>query len=111
MLPSWANETITVKRAPYVESRGSTIRDWDRAVPHIVEGCSVQPTSTSGELAGRTNTTTRATCYLPYGADVMAGDRIIWEGTPYAIDGEPLPWKSPFGGASHLVANLVDWKG
>lgn len=110
MLPSWASDTITVERAPLVDVGHNDLQpDWENAVPHDVEGCSVEPGASQEVLAGRDATLVRWTVHAPAGADVLSTDRVIWAGDPYGVDGEPLRYG--VGIADHVVVALKDWKG
>ena len=112
MLPSFANDTVTVERAPLIESRGTTIRDWKNAVPHEIQGCSFQPAEGSTAWTdARQGVTVRAVLYLPPGSDIQEGDRVVYAGHKYSIDGAPMPWNSPTGRVSHVQASLIDWRG
>ena len=113
MLSTWANDTITVLRAPLVESRGGQVRNWAAAEPHQITGCSLQDTaSETGDRAGRAQNTQRlADLYLPPGADIQEGDRVSLGDATYELDGAPLRLRSPFGGCDHTLAHLVSWKG
>lgn len=111
MLPSWCDDSVTVWRAPLVDSRGTQVPDWSAASPHEVGGCSFQPTGSSTDFGDpRQALTIRAYLYAPPGADIKEGDRIEFAGRTYAINGAPLPWKSPTGAASHMQIQLVDWR-
>ena len=44
-------------------------------------------------------------------ADIQAGDRIIWNGDTYEIDGEVFHTKSPTGRVSSTRCTLVKWSG
>ena len=111
MLPIWCNDTVTVWRAPYVEQRGTKVRDWANAEPHEVAGCSVQPAGTSTAWTDpRQALTVQATLFAPLGADIREGDRIEFAGARYSLNGAPLPYRSPTGAASHLFAQLTDWR-
>jgi hypothetical protein len=112
MLPSFCRDAVTVRRAPLVQMRGTTARDWRAATAHTVPGCSLQPASTEGTWGDtRSGSTVRAVLYLPPGADVEHGDKIEFDGREYAMDGDPLTMRSPTGRVTHLVVNLVDWRG
>lgn len=112
MLPGFCRRTITVQRAPLVVPRGSHERDWPHAVTHHVAGCSVQPAGTSLDVSEpRSNTTIRWTVFAPVDADVVKSDRILIDGTPYSIDGEPQRWSSPTGRLDHMTFSLIDWRG
>lgn len=112
MLPSWASDSITILRPATTTSRGSTISDWTRATSTNVGGCSVQPASTSLSQDGRVlGIADGWTAYIPPGTDVKAGDRIVYNGETYTINGEPRAWTSPTGRVTHIQLNLQRWSG
>jgi len=112
MLPSFASATVKIQRAALVETRGSTIRDWDNYTEHCLSGCEVQETSTaSNELGRAEQVTDRWELYAPPCADIQTGDRVIFHGEAYEVDGAPFKWKSPTGRVSHTRAHLVRWSG
>lgn len=113
MLPSWADDMLTVLRAPYIDQRGSRVRDWDNAVPHVVAGCSVQPNSSSSDegLTREDQVTASLVAYMPPGADIQSGDRVEYNGKTYDVDGDVLAWHSPTGALDHGVAYLRTYKG
>ena len=111
MLPSFCKQSIVVVRPGSKQSRGSTIPDWSTATRKTINGCSVQPASTSLSQDGRVLGITEGwTAYLPEGSDVKAGDRIEFGGETYAINGEPKVWTGAFT-RSNIQLNLVRWEG
>ena len=111
-LPSWASQTVAIIHPGVKASRGSDIPDWDNATTTQVSGCSVQPASTSLTQDGRVQgILDGATAYLPPGTDVREGDRVIFEGLTYTVDGTPRAWKSATGRASNIQVNLRRWSG
>ena len=105
-------DTVTVSRAPFVQVRGSEARDWDNAEPHDIEGCNIQPSSTSREFGDRIESVEdRWRLFAPFDADIQAGDRIEHDGRTFEIDGSPMPRKSPTGRISHVECALVEWRG
>lgn len=112
MLPSWCDDTVTVKRAPLVTTGMRTERDWSRAVPHTVSGCSLQPAGTSTAF-GTVDAVAGADAilYAPPASDIQEGDRVEFGGAAYAVDGIPYAWKSPTGRVSHVQARLSKWEG
>jgi len=112
MLPSWAADSIVILRPATTTSRGSTIYDWTKATTTNVSGCSVQPASTSLSQDGRVlGITDGMTAYLPPGTNVQEGDRIIFDGETYTINGAPRAWTSPTGKVSSIQLNLQRWSG
>lgn len=117
MLPSWAGDTILRIRAGRITRRGSVEMDWSNTIDAEIAGCSMQPI-----FAGNTDTTLSQenrtlgitdvyTCFLPPQADVMAGDKIVYEGKEFQIIGEPRKWSSPTGRVSHIQVQLQRWSG
>lgn len=54
------------------------------------------PGSTSEDTLQRGSTVyTTATFYAQYDADVRRTDRLEAEGRLWAVDGDPMPWRSP----------------
>lgn len=114
MLPSFCRDVITVRRAPLVRStRGADVRDWSRATDHKVSGCSVQPGETTTDMTSPRdgNGLVRFSVLAPPGSDVADGDRVLWEGREYELNGAPQTWRSPTGRVSHMTFSLVSWKG
>lgn len=111
MLPSFAKQTVTVKRAGFASSRGSKQRDWSNPSTHAVHGCSVQPASTSSNEDRAEQVTDRWELYASPNADVRRGDRVEHGGKTYEVDGDPFEWVSPTGRVTHLHAHLVEWTG
>ncbi len=109
---AWCDLTVTVERAPLVAVRNTQERDWTRAEPHEVARCWAEGVSSSTDFADpRQAATVRAVLYAPAGADIEQGDRIVWEGAAYAVDGTPRPMRSPTGRLDHIECDLVDWRG
>ena len=111
-IPSWASQTITRIRPGTKESRGSVIPDWDNAETLVINNCSVQPSSTSLSQDGRILGVSEGyTVYLQPGTDVLAGDRIGFDGNVYTINGEPKSWVSATGRVSHIQLSIERWNG
>ena len=109
---SFFTETITRLRAGTKTVRGSVVPDWDNATELIISNCTVQPASTSLSQDGRVlGISEGLTAYLPVNADVIAGDRIVYGGNTYTINGEPKVWKSPTGNLSNMQLQLERWSG
>ena len=109
---SWWDKSITRLRPGTTVSRGSAIYDWSKADTLIISGCDLQPGATARDMDGRVlNYSDGYTAYLPAGADVQAGDRIIYNGNTYEINGDIRPWNSPTGAVAHIQLNLTRWTG
>lgn len=112
MLPTWAKDTILRIRAGKIIRRGSEELDWANTIDAEIAGCSMQPAGTSLNQDGRVlGIADGYTCYLPPEADVMAGDKIVYNGEEYQIIGEPRIWKSPTGRVSNKQIQLERWAG
>ena len=114
MLPSFCRQTVQRIRPTYRSSRGSVIPDWENpdGDPLTIPGCSVQPATTSLSEDGRIlGIMDGLTAYLPAGSDVKAGDRIVYEGQVYEINGEPRVWVSATGSRDHILLNLRRYSG
>lgn len=112
MVASFATQTITRVRPGTKTLRGSEMPDWSNTTSISISGCSVQPATTTLSQDGRVlGISDGWTAYLPAGADVQAGDKIVFDGKEYAIDGEPRLWVSPTGNRSNVQLNLARWSG
>ena len=111
-LPSWAVDTVTRLRSTVTVERRTTYPDWTNASTVAISGCSMQPAGTSLSQDGRIQGITDGyTCYMPPGSDVIAGDKIRFNGQDYQVIGEPRAWASPTGRVSSLQAQLERWSG
>lgn len=111
MLPSFCTQTITRMRASKRESRGKLVDDWDAFESVDIDGCSVQPASSSMTLDLRIAKEASMIAYVPSDADIDAGDRVTHLGITYTVLGRPMAWPSPTGGMSHKIASLKEWRG
>ena len=110
-LISFWTQSITRLRPKTTTSRGSTVYDWSNPDELVIDGCSVQPASTSLSQDGRVQGITDGlTVYAPLDADVLAGDRIVFCGNTYTINGDPLIWPAA-ARLAHIQLNLVRWRG
>lgn len=112
MLPSFFRQSVTRIRPGTKTVRGSSVPDWDNSSTTIITGCSIQPASTSVSQDGRVlGLLDGLTAFLPAGSDVMAGDRILYNGQTYKINGEPRIWLSATGSLDNIQLNLERWSG
>ena len=111
MLPSFCNDTVIRIRPGTKESRGSTIFDWENATELQIEGCSVQPASTSLSEDGRVlNIRDERTMFAPAGSDIRDGDRIRFDGEIFTINGDVRIQSTAFG-LEHLHITLKRYSG
>lgn len=95
-----------------VDMRGTEVRDWSNKQEIEIVGCSVQERTTSREMSGRTlQITNGAVLYAPIDADIKAGDRVVFNGHRYEIDGNPLGYQGATGRLSHKKIPLKEWGG
>lgn len=112
MLPSFFTQSVIRLRPGITAQRGSEIPDWSAATELMIPGCSVQPASTGLSQDGRVlGVSEGLVCYMPPDADVLVGDRIIYQGETYTITGVPKQWFSPSGGLDNIQLNLQRWQG
>lgn len=108
---SFWQQSITRLRPGTRTERGSTVPDWSNPDELIIDGCSVQPASTSLSQDGRIEGITDGlTVYAPVTADVRAGDRFVVNGATYTINGDPLYWPGA-ARLAHIQLNLMRWRG
>jgi hypothetical protein len=71
-----------------------------------IAGCSVQPASATESTSDGELLVTGLTVFLPAGSDLLATDRMRWQGSVYEVDGQPAAWHDLTGTASHVQAQL-----
>lgn len=109
---SFMNDTVTVLRAPIIEKNGMEKRDWTNADDFEVTGVMITSQATSRDFEDRTlQVSDRRTLRANYDADIKAGDRIVWNGSTYEVDGDVFHTKSPTGRVSSTRCTLVRWVG
>lgn len=112
MLPSFFTQSIKIVRPSEKTERGSTVFDWTHTVETECNQCSVQPAGMRLDQDGRVlGIMDGLTIYCPYDLDVRAGDRIIYEGEAYTINGVPQPSISPSGTISTIQLQVRRWEG
>ena len=109
---SFMKDSVTRYRAPITTYNGQDKYDWANAVAKTIPNVQVVAQSTARVFEDRTlNISERYTLRGPYDADIMAGDRIVWNGNTYEIEGEVFHTKSPTGRVSSTRCTLVRWVG
>ena len=110
-LLSFWTQSITRLRPGTKTERGSEVPDWSSPSSLVIDGCSVQPASTSLAQDGRVQGISDGlTVYAPADADIQTGDRIEYGGNVYTINGDPLIWPGA-ARLAHWQLNLVRWRG
>lgn len=112
MIPSFCSQSITRQRAGQKSSRGTIIPDWNNPDTLTLSPVSVQPSASSVSLDGRVlGVTDSYTVYCNLDADVLVGDRIVFENNTYTVDEEPRVWNSPTGRVSNKQFTMIRYKG
>ncbi|MEU7771227.1 hypothetical protein AB0C44_07865 [Micromonospora taraxaci] len=93
-------ETVTVLRAVLVEDEyENQVRDWENATPTPYAGCAVAQNGRDESLTGDRNViASDLIVFMPFGADVLATDRLEIRGRAYEVVGATFAWRSPFSG-------------
>ena len=109
---SFFRDEVIRRRAVLKVKNGMEYPDWDDANEITIKNVQVTAAATSRELEERTlNVSDRRTLRAGYDADIQAGDRIVWNGEVYDIDGEVFHSKSPTGRISTTRCALMRFKG
>lgn len=112
MALSFMRDKATVQRAPLINKNGMEVRDWKHAESHVITQILITAQPTSREFGDRTTQVTdRRTLRACYGADIEPGDRVLWRGDTYEIDGDVFHTISPTGRVSSTRCTLVRWEG
>lgn len=109
---SFCNDSVVVLRAQLQTKNGMQYFDWDNAVRATVSNVQITAQSTSRDFEGRVlQVSDRRTLRARYNANIQAGDRVIWNGDTYEVEGEVFHTKSPTGRVSSTRCTLVRWVG
>ncbi|MGW5019347.1 hypothetical protein [Streptomyces cacaoi] len=108
-----ADSVIRWRAVEVTDKYGNKTLVWDAVEGRVTyKGVSVQPDSSSKELGDRNIRITGLKLITPRGKDIdlLATDRVIFEGKTYEVDGEVGRYR--FGGRVHHVeARLVAFDG
>ncbi|MEV1321960.1 hypothetical protein AB0J14_38430 [Micromonospora arborensis] len=100
-------DQIVRVRAPLIGgSYGNQDRDWGNAQPGVEYPADVQPVSSTEDVVNQQQTVTRWRLFLGPDADLLATDRVVWDGATYEVDGDVERWKRR-GRLRHLQAVLM----
>ena len=109
---SFFRDSITVIRASIVTRNGGEERDWSNATETTINNVQVTARAPSQDFQGRMlNITDSRTLRANYDADIQEGDRVVYDGNIYEVDGEVFHTKSPTGRASSTRCTLTRWTG
>ncbi|MDI9627057.1 MAG: hypothetical protein QM286_00675 [Acidobacteriota bacterium] len=88
--------TVTVERT-HKDKYGTRVVD----STHQVRGCVDWPNGSAAAVRGFVQIESGRTLSAPAGADIRAGDIVIYPfgGGRWLVDGEPNDWHNPFTGA------------
>lgn len=74
--------------------------DWSQSPESLtIDDCAFNPGGSHESVEpGREPILSKPTVYAPYGADILAGDRLVVRGVTFDVDGHPSQWRNPFTG-------------
>lgn len=101
-------DTVTIIRPAATDRRGAPTGP--PISETVVEGCSLQPGSSSEDTDQRTTVTTGWRLFAPGGTDIQATDRVQHGDTEYEVVGDPDAWVVD-GEAHHVQAELRQVRG
>lgn len=98
--------TVVVLRAPHGadDPYGNSEPDWSAATSTQVPGCNVQPLSVTEVTVGRETLVSRWQLFAPPDTDLLATDRVQYDGATYEVDGEAQRWGT--GARGYVTAVL-----
>ena len=109
---SFMRDSVTRLRADVINRNGAELFDWENVDSATIYCVQITAQSTTRDFEGRAlEVSDRRTLRAKYDADIKAGDRIIWNGTTYEVEGEVFHTKSPTGRVSSTRCTLVRWEG
>ena len=95
-------EAIERLRAPLIAddySGQATARDWTNPDSVTLAGFAIDPGGSHLAMTvNREQITTTPTMYGPFGADVLAGDRVRLRGRTWDVTGHRADWRNPYTG-------------
>ena len=111
MMPSFASDTVRVRRPSVMQDRGKDVLDYSDTADCDVPGCIFQPVASSANWADAEHPVSiQAVCFMPAGTVVSDRDLVEHGGAVYVVDGEPKAFKSPTGRVSNIQCELARWE-
>lgn len=110
------DQTVVRRRAPLVDDGwGNQTRDWGQAVDTELVGVNVQPNNQNeddGVLRTVVTTSWRVQSAPGVDLDVVASDRVVYDGVECEVVGEVARWTDPaVGGIHHVEFTIRRWEG
>lgn len=106
---------VIVRAGEFTDRYGNTKPDWGTGATRTpVSGVNVQPASSPSSsdehIDDRQTTVTRWDFFTDRGVDVdlLATDRVEFDGMKLRVDGKVGRWPAPGGGVHHVEATLVE---
>ena len=108
---SFFRDSVTVQRGTLTSKNGMEYYDFSNPATITVSRVQVTAQSTSQDFERTLNVTDRRTLRAAYDADIQTGDRVVWNGETYEVEGEVFHTKSPTGRVSSTRCTLARWTG
>ena len=108
---SFFRDSVTIQRAALTTKNGMQVRDWDHMTTHTVDRVQIAGSGSSREFERTLNISESRILRASYDADIQAGDRVVWNGEVYEVNGEVFHTKSPTGRVSSTRCSLARWAG
>ncbi|ALY09966.1 head closure Hc1 [Arthrobacter phage Pumancara] len=112
MIPiSFARQTLVRLRPTEISDHGNVTYDYTNPAEFPINGCIVQPTTSSEVSANRSATLTQYLVQAPASADIRDNDHFRYAGKEYQIVGEVQIQPSPTGALDHATFTMNRWEG
>lgn len=112
VLTLFADTIVRLRPGSATDAYGNPVRDWTAASSATLTGVAVQPATGRAETADgiRDTAVSRWLLFTPIGSgdlDLLATDRVVYDGMTLEVDGEVSRWPDPLtGGVSKVEATL-----
>lgn len=104
-LPSFATQAVTILRPATLNDHGDEVPDWSQVPTQIpLTGVSVSPPRRRG-VENAHEVTTELMIFAPLASGLRDTDRVIYNGTTYAVRGEVLRFET--GVLDHIEAYIT----
>lgn len=107
-----ARHTVGIIRAPKIDDgHGNEDFDWGEQAETESHGWAVDAGATAEDTTNRDGDSIEYTLRGPYRADVLATDRVRFEGDVFLIEGAVMRQPGPSALTSHTIIRLIRWAG